>query len=65
MNIETALLNRIKAEQAEYAVQALKQPGGKSEYDFGFRCGYLAGLDHALNTLFSMLDQHEKDGADL
>lgn len=65
MNIETRLLNRIKAAQAEYAIQALKLPGEKREFDFGFRCGYTAGLEAALSVLFELVEEDKRDDKDL
>lgn len=65
MNVETHLLNRLRAAEAEYAVQALKSPGNKTEYDFGYRCGYMAGLEGALGILLGLLEDNRRDGEDL
>lgn len=65
MNVETILLNRLKAVQTEYAIQALKLPGNKNEFDYGYRCGYVAGLDAAVNVLLTLLDEEKRDDKDL
>lgn len=65
MNLETILLNRLKSVQADYSIQALKLPGSKNEFDYGFRCGYVAGLDAAVNVLLALLDEEKRDDKDL
>lgn len=56
MNIETRLLNALKAEQAKYALEALKSPGSKSEFDFGARVGTVSGLERAIDLLMTIID---------
>ena len=56
MNIETRLLNALKAEQARYALEALKTPGDKSAFDFGARVGTISGLEKAINLLMTIVD---------
>ena len=62
MTIETVLLNKLKSTQASYALDALKAPGGKSEFDFGFRCGYISGLESAISILLSVYSEEEEKG---
>lgn len=62
---EAALLNRLKAEQQKYALEALKNPGAKTEYEFGLRVGYNAGLECALGVLLKMLDEERNGDRDL
>lgn len=64
-NFETALLNKLKAEQVEYALQGLRQPGNKTEYDFGLRVGHMDGLEHAIRILLSALDEERNGEKDL
>lgn len=64
MNLADALLNALKNEQSAYAAQALKNPGGKVEFDFGYRCGFLAGLEKAEALLLALLAD-ERDGDNL
>lgn len=59
--IESALLNRLKAKQAEYALQALKAPSAKTEFEYGHRCGVVAGLEQACDLLLTLL-KDERDG---
>lgn len=60
MSVETKLLNALKAEAPSYAVQALKNTGDKSPFDYGFRAGYLAGLARAEELLLALL-REERD----
>lgn len=63
--IEQALLNRLKAEQQTYALEALRMPGAKSEYEFGLRVGHVAGLERAIGVLLEMLDEERNGDRDL
>lgn len=63
MTVETQLLNKLKSTQASYAIDALKAPGNKQEFDFGYRCGYISGLESAISILLSLYDE-EKNGDD-
>jgi hypothetical protein len=65
MTIETQLLNKLKSTQASYAIDALKAPGGKQEFDFGYRCGYISGLESAIAILLSLYDEEENGDRDL
>lgn len=65
MNVETHLLNRLKGLQAEYALHALRLPGEKREFDFGYRCGYVSGLEHAINALLALLEEEQRGDKDL
>ena len=60
MSVETLLLNKLKSTQATYALDALKAPGNKAEFDFGFRCGYISGMESAISILLSLYEEEEK-----
>lgn len=59
------LLNRLKAEQLTYALEGLRKPGTKTEFEFGQRCGYMAGLDRAMEILLKALDEERSGEKDL
>lgn len=61
--IESVLLNKLKEKQAEYAIQALKYPGQKDAYEFGYRVGVFQGFEAAINVLLDMVK--EQDSKDL
>ena len=65
MNLADALLNRLKAEQVSNSLQALKNPGGKAEFDFGYRTGVIAGLEKAESILLELLRDERDDDNDL
>ena len=54
---ETQILARLKDEQARYALQALKVPASKNEFEYGHRTGVVAGLDLAISTLLKMVEE--------
>lgn len=60
MNIETKLLNLIRAEQRKYALEALLRPQAKDAFEYGYRSGYVAGLVAAENILINLIKE-EKD----
>lgn len=65
MNIDSMMLDRLKAEQAAYAVEALRNPGGRLEFDFGYRVGVVTGLERAITVLLNLLDEERNGNPDL
>ena len=61
--IESVLLSKIKEKQVEHAVQALKHPGQKDAYEFGYRVGVFQGLEQAICVLLDLVK--ERDSKDL
>lgn len=64
-NFETALLNKLKTEQTFYALESLRRPGMKTEFEFGQRCGHIAGLEKAVEILLAVLDEERNGEKDL
>lgn len=65
MNIETQLLNRLKASQQEFAVEALKRPVNRDAYEYGYRVGMVAGYEAAINVLLMLVDEGKYSDNDL
>lgn len=65
MNFETILLNKLKSLQAQYAIDALRSPGDKSEFDFGYRAGCFAGIEKSIDCLLRLLDEQKNGEPDL
>lgn len=63
MNFETTLLNRLKAEQQQFALEALMRPQTKDAFEYGHRSGTVAGLEAAIEILLN-LTKEEKYGND-
>jgi hypothetical protein len=59
--IETKLLNRLKAEQQKFSVDALKRPQERDAFEYGYRVGVVAGYEAAINALLKLLEE-EKTG---
>lgn len=59
------LLNRLKAEQQKYALEALMRPQAKDAYEYGHRCGTIAGLEQAINVLINIIDEQQNGNNDL
>ncbi len=65
MNLETTLLNRLKAEQARFALEALKKPQNRDAFEYGHRVGVVDGLEQAVNVLLSLLDEEKNSDRNL
>ena len=56
-NLADILLRRLKDAQVGHALDSLRNPGMKTEFEFGYRCGTIAGIDFAINLLLATLDE--------
>ena len=65
MNIESQLLNRLKAEQQTFAVDALRRPQTRDTFEYGYRVGMFAGYEAAINVLLKLLDEEKNSDNDL
>lgn len=65
MNLEQRLLNRLKAEQAQFALDALKRPVQRDSFEYGYRVGVVAGYEAAVASLLALLDEEKHSDKDL
>ncbi len=65
MSLESQLLNRLKAEQQQFAVDALKRPVERDAFEYGYRVGMVAGYEAAINVLLKLLDEEKNLDNDL
>lgn len=65
MSLETKLLNALKAEQQQFALQALKRPVDRDAFEYGYRVGTIAGLETAVNVLLKLVDEEKHVDNDL
>jgi hypothetical protein len=65
VNVPQELLNRLKASQQSFALEALKRPQVRDAFEYGYRAGVVAGYDHALNVLLTLLDEEKNFDNDL
>ncbi len=65
MNLESALLARLKAEQAQFALDALRRPVGRDSFEYGYRVGMVAGYEAAIGVLLNLLDEERNSDKDL
>lgn len=63
MGFETTLLNRLKAEQQQFALEALMRPQAKDAFEYGLRSGTVAGIEAAIEILLNLI-KDEKYGND-
>ena len=65
MNLETKLLNALKAQQQQFALDALKRPVNRDAFEYGYRVGMIAGLESAVNVLLKLVDEEKHLDDDL
>lgn len=65
MNFESALLNRLKTAQTEFAVEALTRPQNRDAFEYGYRVGTVNGYEASINILLSMLDEEKNSDNNL
>lgn len=65
MNFEQTLLARLKAEQAQFALDALRRPVGRDSFEYGYRVGMVAGYEAAIGVLLNLLEQEKNSDKDL
>ncbi len=65
MNIETKLLNALKVEQQQFAIDALKRPVERDAFEYGYRVGMVAGYESAVNVLLKLVDEEKHLDNDL
>lgn len=65
MNIESQLLNLLKANQAEFALEALKRPQDRDTFEYGYRVGMVAGYEAAIDVLLNLIDEDKHGRQDL
>ena len=65
MSVDSQLLTRLKAEQAQYALQALRQPNTRDAFEYGYRCGVFNGLEKAVEVLLNLLDEERNGNSDI
>lgn len=61
---EAKLLNRLKTEQQQFSVDALKRPQERDAFEYGYRVGVVAGYEAAINALLRLLEEEKSGGND-
>lgn len=61
---EAKLLNRLKTEQQQFSVDALKRPQERDAFEYGYRVGVVAGYEAAINVLLKLLEEEKSGGND-
>ncbi|MGY8789792.1 MAG: hypothetical protein ACKVKR_05790 [Pseudomonadales bacterium] len=65
MNVELKLLNLIKTDQAEFALEALRRPHKSDTFEYGYRVGMVAGYEASINVLLNLLDEEKNNDNEL
>jgi|TARA_R110002110_G_scaffold41820_2_gene132293 hypothetical protein len=65
VNIDSKLLNLLKANQAEFALEALRRPQDRDTFEYGYRVGMVAGYEAAIDVLLNLIDEDKHGIQDL
>lgn len=65
MNLADQLLNRLKADQQSFALDALRRPQTRDTFEYGYRVGTVAGYEAAINVLLQLLKEEKDNDPDL
>jgi hypothetical protein len=65
LSVEAKLLNRLKAAQQDFAVDALRQPQTRDAFEYGYRVGIFAGYEAAIAVLLKILNEEQHSDNDL
>ena len=65
MAVEDRMLSRLKAEQQQFALDALRRPVERDSFEYGYRVGVVAGYEAAINVLLNLLDDEKNNDRDL
>ena len=59
LELKTQCLNALKAKQFEFAEEALRHPQDRDAFEYGHRCGMMAGYEASINVLLQLLDEEK------
>jgi len=65
MSLENKLLSALKAQQAQFALDALRRPQQRDAFEYGYRVGTVAGYEAAIDLLLQLLREERDDDRDL
>ena len=62
---ESQFLNLLKINQSNFALDALRRPIDRDNFEYGYRVGMVAGYEEAINLLLQHLSEEEYSDNDL
>lgn len=65
MNLAERLFNRLKTDQQNFALDALRRPQSRDTFEYGYRVGMVAGYEAAINALLQLLKEEKDSDPDL
>lgn len=65
MNVVDQLFTRLKEQQREFALDALKRPQTRDTFEYGYRVGVVQGYEAAINVLLQLLKEEKDSDPDL
>jgi hypothetical protein len=65
MAIEDRLLAKLKADQQQFSLEALKRPVERDAFEYGYRVGMVAGYEEAIKALLALVEDERYGDRDL
>lgn len=65
MHLADRLLNRLKHDQQQCALEALRRPQTRDAFEYGQRVGLVQGYEAAINILMQLLKEERDDEPEL
>jgi len=62
---ESQFLNLLKINKSNFALDALRRPIDRDNFEYGYRVGMVAGYEEAINLLLQHLSEEEYSDNDL
>lgn len=57
--LDANFVRLLDQEQATFAVEALKKPNLGNDFEYGYRCGVILGMERAKNMFIGLLDEEK------
>ena len=65
MHLADRLLNRLKKDQQDFALDAMRRPQTRDAFEYGHRVGIVQGYESAITVLLQLLKEERDDEPDL
>jgi len=57
--LDANFVRLLEQEQANFALEALKKPNLGNDFEYGYRCGVVLGMEISKNKFISLLDEEK------
>ena len=65
MNFADRLLNQLKEQQQQFALEALSRPQARDAFEYGYRSGTVAGIEAAIDIIINLVNEEKFGNNDI